>query len=179
MSLTVRNPWPWCAVALLLGGIPSTAFAYCVGWDKTRSNFDSHYYSIAQEFRRSLYVVKAKVLREVWIGEGGKEELLRPPFQNGQRRPWGFDPYLGAFYDLEVETSFKGSTPKSIRVFSENSTARFWLREGQEILAFVSPEEFETPIGRQLTLDTCGNFGLFPEANTKLPAVRIAEKQRR
>lgn len=156
---------------LWLATVPVDAFAYCVGWDRTLPNYDPRYYSVAHEFRRSQYVVRAKVIRETWIGEDGKAKALRPPFQNRGPRPWGFDPYVGAFYDLQVKLAYKGKPPAILRVFSENTTARFWLTKGQEVLGFVSPEMFDKPIGKQLTLDTCGNFSVFPKANRILPAV--------
>jgi len=121
-------------------------------------------------------VIEAKVLKETWIGEDGKEKPLDPPFQNGSPRPWGFDPYVGAFYDLKIERSFKGSPPSVIRVFSENGTNRFWLDKGEEILAFVFTEEFEAPIGKQFTLDTCGNFRPYPRAVGVEVVVRKAAK---
>lgn len=160
--------------ALALPAIPSGASASCVGWDKALPNYDPNYYSVSHEFRRSKWVVRAKVLKETWIGEDGNEKPLRPPFQNGSPRPWGFDPYLGAFYDLEVQQAFKGTAPTTIKVFSENTTARFWLKEGEEILAFISMEAFDAPIGKQYTLDTCGNFRRYPEANSLMASVRKA-----
>lgn len=167
------------AAVLALGAMSSGALAYCVGWDKTLPNYDPHYYSVSHEFRRSKWVVKAKVLKETWIGEDGKEKALQPPFQNGFPRPWGFDPYAGAFYDLQVDRVFKGDPPLIFRVFSENATNRFWLDAGQEILAFVSTEVFEAPIGRQFTLDTCGNFRSFPKANAIMAAVlKAADTQK-
>lgn len=164
------------ASALALGAFPSDGHAYCVGWDKTLPNYDPQYYSVSHELRRSEWVVKAKVIKETWIGDDGKEKPLQPPFQNGAPRPWGFDPYAGAFYDLQVEQAFKGTPPPTIRVFSENATNRFWLKEGQEILAFVSEEAFEEPIGKQFTLDTCGNFRTYPKAKEIVAAVLKAAK---
>lgn len=164
------------AVIAAVGSMPSAALAYCVGWDKTRPSYDPHYYSVNHEFRRSKWVVEAKVLKETWIGEDGKEKALQPPFQNGSLRPWGFDPYAGAFYDLRVERAFKGNPPLTFRVFSENATDRYWLNKNQKILAFVSTEVFEAPIGKQLTLDTCGNFRSFPKAKVIMVAVLKAAK---
>ena len=164
------------SAALAFGAMPSVAFAYCIGWDKTLPNYDPGYYSVSHEFRRSQWVIKAKVTKEMWIGEDGREKPLYPPFQNHFPRPWGFDPYLGAFYNLRVEQSFKGKPPPLIRVFSENATERFWLKEGQEIIAFVSAENFEAPIGKQLTLDICGNFRTFPKANGIMASVLRAAK---
>lgn len=167
---------PSCIVALVLAVLPSSVSAYCVGWDKTLPHYDPHYYSVSHEFFRSSFVIKARVVKETWIGEDGKEKKLQPPFQYNGRRPWGFDPYMGAYYDLKIVTAFKGSPPAILRVFSENSTARFWLRDGQEILAFVSPETFDQPVGKQFTLDICGNLASFPKAKAVLPAVLTAAK---
>jgi len=164
------------ACGLALGVFPSGGHAYCVGWDKTLPNYDPQYYSVSRELRRSEWVLKAKVINETWIGDDGQEKPLQPPFQNGAPRPWGFDLYAGAFYDLQVEHAFKGTPPPTIRVFSENATNRFWLKEGQEILAFVSEEVFEEPIGKQFTLDTCGNFRTYPKANGLVAAVLKAAK---
>jgi len=99
---------------MAFGTIPSGALAYCVGWDKTLSNYGPHYYSVAHEYRRAEWVIKAKVLKETWVGEDGKEKSLTPPFQNGSPRPWGFDPYAGAFYDLQVERLFNRVRKKSM-----------------------------------------------------------------
>jgi hypothetical protein len=136
---------------------PGVASAYCTGWDNTLPNYDPHYYSPTHEFRRSKYVIKARVLRETWLGEDGKPKPLRPPFQFGEPRPWGFDPYAGAFYDVRVETAFKGQPRPVLRLFSENSTARFWLKVGSEHVLFVTDEAFDAPIGKSLTVDNCGN----------------------
>jgi hypothetical protein len=165
------------AAVLSLGTMPSSAFAYCVGWDKTLPNYDPQYYSVSHEVRRSEWVVRAKVLKETWVGEDGKDKALQPPFQNSSPLPLGFDPYAGAFYDLQVERTFKGQPPLTFRVFSENATNRFWLNKGREILAFVSTEVFEAPIGKQFTLDTCGNFRPFPQANGIMAAVRKAAER--
>ena len=138
--------WFWCALAL--GTVPANARAFCIGGDKTFPSYDPQYYSVDHEFRRATYVIKAKVIRETWLGDDGKEKALQPPFQNGGSRPWGFDPYLGAYYDVQVETPFKGKPPLDLRLFSENSTARFWFDVGSEHVLFVTEETFDQPIGR-------------------------------
>ncbi len=179
MNLELKSYCLWLLAGLWLGTLPMSASAYCAGGDPTLPNYDPRYYSIDQEFRRSQYVIRAKVIRETWIGEDGNIKALQPPFQQSGHRPWGLDPYMGAFYDLRVETIYKGKPPAILRVFSENSTARFWLEEGVEILAFVSSERFDRPIGRQFTLDTCGNFSIFPKANRTIAAVLTAARKSR
>jgi|tagenome__1003787_1003787.scaffolds.fasta_scaffold20967447_3 hypothetical protein len=146
----------FCSLTLVWFSADATA-SYCVGWDKALPNYDPEYYSVAHEFRRAKYVLQTKVLREIWIGENGKEKPLRPPFQYGSLRPWGFDPYLGAYYDVRVEHSFKGRVPATLHLFSENSTARFWLKVGEAYILFVFDGSFDGPIGQKLTIDTCGN----------------------
>jgi hypothetical protein len=157
---------------------PDAARAYCVGWDKTIPNYDAHYYSVSHEFQRAKYVVKAKVVREIWVGEDGKAKPLQPPFQNGGPRPWGFDPYAGAYYRLHVETVFKGKPPSQLTIFSENSTARFWLAVGSEHVLFVTEETFEDPIGKSLTMDTCGNSKPLSKATALLRDLRRLARQR-
>ena len=136
---------------------PAMTQAYCVGWDRELPNHDPRYYSVSHEFRRAKYVVQVRITRETWLGEDGKEKPLEPPFQNGNPKPWGFDPYMGAYYDLEVLASFKGRPPHRVRIFSENSTARFWFDVGTKHLLFLTEETFDPPVSTALTVDTCGN----------------------
>jgi hypothetical protein len=167
----------YAGLALMAG--PTAAYAYCPGADNTQPEYDPRYYSVSREFQRSLYVVRVKVVGETWLGENGKPKPLKPPFQFNGSRPWGFDPYIGAFYDLEVQTAYKGSPSHRIRVFSENSTARFWFDADSEHLLFVSKSRFDSPVGSRLTIDTCGNSAAFPKARSLASVVlKLAKKPR-
>jgi len=168
----------WLGTALALAALPDTAQAFCIGYDKSWSGYRPDYYSVAQEYRRSDFVIEARVIRENWIGEDGKPKALRRPFQNGGPRPWGFDPYMGAFYTLRVERTFKGGPPPTLRLFSENSTARFWLFPGGKLLAFVSKSRFDPPIGQQWTIDTCGNSRQPPYSHSLIRRIHAAERQK-
>ncbi len=152
---------------------PAAARAACIGWEKDSPGYRPDYYSTEQEFIRAKYVAEIQVTRETWIGEDGKPKRLKPPFQHRGSRPWGFDPYLGAFYDVQVVTPFKGSPPATVRLFSENSTARFWLKVGGRYLAFVT-EEQEDWLNNQavLTLDTCGNMERWTRGSKVLRTVQ-------
>ncbi len=145
--------------------IPGLATASCPGLDPFMPQYDPDYYSISKEFARSQYVVVGRVITETWLGEDGKPKPLQPPFQDGRPRPWGFDPYMGAVYDVKVLRVIKGKPGPQLSLFSENSTGRFWLTVGDEYLFFVSEETFDEPVGRRLTIDTCGNSTVAAKAN--------------
>jgi hypothetical protein len=117
-------------------------------------------------------VIEGKVIRETWLGEDGKEKALQPPFQNGAKKLWGFDPYVGVYYDVRVLKSFKGDAPPTVRLFSENSTARFWFDVGSKQVLFVSEETFDEPVGRKPTMYTCGNSAPLSKAGTLLRKLR-------
>ena len=167
----------WLGAILGMTSVPGGLHAYCIGNDKSWPGYSPDYYSVAREYRRSDFVVQAHVLNEIWIGEDGKPKPLRPPFQNGARRPWGFDPYLGAFYTVRIDKVFRGKPPATLRLFSENSTARFLLTPGSDIVAFVSPEKFDAPIGRQWTLDTCGNLALLSGGRAVIRQINAARRK--
>jgi hypothetical protein len=149
---------------------PGKANAFCIGWDKSIPNYDPKYYSVSHEFKRAKYDMSARVIREIWLGEDGKETELKPPFLNGGSSPLGFDPYLGAYYHVQVKRKFKGRPEPRLRLFSENTTARFWLAVGAEYLLFVTDDSFDV-IGKQLTVDTCGNSVLIKNAESALRLV--------
>ncbi len=151
--------------------VPLKANAACIGWDKSLPNYDPKYYSVSHEFGRAKFVVTATAVSETWLGEDGKEKPLEPPFMNGAPRPLGFDPYLGAYYEVQIRQAFKGTPPSLLRVFSENTTARFWLKTGGDYLLFIDEGTFDV-IGNQLTLDTCGNSADIANAHKALREVR-------
>ena len=136
---------------------PTEAHAKCVGADQTLPA-QPYYYSVPKEFGRARFVVEGVVTNETWIGDEGKPKRLSPPINPRENRPWGLAaPYMGAWYDVQVTRTFKGKPPLRLRLFSENSTARFSLNKGERYLLFVTEEAFDAPIGRALTADTCGN----------------------
>lgn len=148
----------------LLACLPvGAAQALCSGTDPQMPWSSPDYYSVAKERVRARYVVIARSVRETWLGEDGRPRPLVPPYQGGAATPNGFDPYAGALYRVNVLRMFKGKPPASLTLFSENSTARFRLEPGKEYLLFITEDPFDPPIGRRLTIDTCGNSA--PRAN--------------
>jgi hypothetical protein len=159
------------SLILAAGWMRPQAGAFCIGSDKSPPNYDPDYYSIPHEFRHAKYVVEARVIEETWLGEDGKEKPLQPPFQNGGPRPWGFDSYMGAYYDIEVLRAFKGDPAQHLRLFSENSTARFSLDVGSEYLFFITEGEFDQPVDLMLTIDNCGNSSSLKKGQAALHAI--------
>jgi len=173
-GLTYR--WALVAVLATAAVMPCITEASCPGLDPLLPGYDPDYYSVSKELARSRYVVVGRVVSETWLGEDGKPKALQPPFQGGRPRPWGFDPYIGAVYDIEVLRVIKGRPGPRVALFSENSTARFWLDVGGEYLFFISEETFDEPIGRRLTIDTCGNSASSEKAKEVLKRL-IEDKQ--
>lgn len=137
---------------------PTQSHAYCIGADQTLPGSQADYYSVPKEFERAKFVVEAVVTKETWIDDDGKPKPLSPPYDSRENRPWGLAaPFMGAWYDVQVTMALKGTPPESLRLFSENSTGRFWLNTGEKYLLFVTEGTFDQPIDRALTLDTCGN----------------------
>lgn len=153
------------ALALTFSSLATQA--YCPG--------DEQYYSVESEYQRANYVVAVRVASETWLGEDGQPKALEPPFQEWRPRPWGFDPYAGAFYDVVVTRSFKGPAPHDLRLFSENSTARFWMDVGNEELLFITQQQFDAPIGLHWTVDTCGNSRLLGKASATVRKIEHLE----
>jgi hypothetical protein len=145
------------AIAMLAMLCVAPASAICIGTAPEFPGSSPDYYAVKNEFARAEFVAKVRVFSEIWLGEDGKPKGLKPPFQSGGARPWGFDPYLGAWYGVRVEQVLKGAPPEGFSLFSENTSSRFWFRSGDSYLVFVERSEFEKPIGQAWTIDTCGN----------------------
>jgi hypothetical protein len=172
MSKEKSSSWRAALVLMMVTLIsPGFAKAYCPGSDSTEQDYDPVYYSVSNEMARAYYVVVGRVISEIWLGEDGKPKPLQPPFQEGRPRPWGFDPYSGAMYKIKVLRNPKGKPNLYVSLFSENSTSRFWLDVGSEYVFFVSEETFEDPVGRKLTIDTCGNSVLVNKADAVLKSI--------
>ena len=97
-------------------------------------------------------------------------------FSAGLRGPGDLDPYAGAYYDVKVLQVFKGNPKSELRLFSENSTARFWLEVGSDYILFISEESFDPPIGVKLTADTCGNSAGINDAHATVHALQGLSK---
>lgn len=138
-------------------------------------------YSIGKEFRRAKYVVRAKSLRETWLGEDGKPAWPTQPFNAGGLNPLGMDPFLGAVYELEVLEVFKGAPQRLLQIFSSNTTARVPLPVNGEYLLFI--QEYKEPgvdeAGLRIWVDHCGNSAEMPFAQATLQATQVLASKKK
>jgi len=62
--------------------------------------------------------------------------------------------WTGTFYTVQVDTVYRGNAPKSLEVYSENSTARFPMEEHKLYVLFINKDP-----DKNWTVDNCGNSG--------------------
>ena len=163
-----KRSWTLVVLLAMASIMPRLAEGSCPGLDPFLPGYDPDYYSLSKELARSRNVLVGRVVAETWLGRDGKPKALQPPFQDGRPRPWGFDPYMGAVYEIEVLRVIKGQPGPQVTLFSENSTSRFWLDVGGEYLFFITEDTFDEPIGRRLTVDNCGNSASAADAEKVL-----------
>lgn len=100
------------------------------------------YPTVAEAFAEADYVLMVQVT-------AGRLERLAED-------PEGFD---GVEYTLQPLTTFKGEPPQDLRVYSENSTARYPMEVTGWYLVFVGPERpvgFAEPSRIERTISNCG-----------------------
>ncbi len=143
---------------------PSAAF--CRGWEPSLPGHGLRYYTPSNEFRRSRYVVTAALVDTMWVGTDRQGRRIEG------KDPKAFDALDGWFYTLRIKRTLKGRPPATIRLFSENTTARFEFAPRRTYLVFVDRQMFDKPYGWQLTIDSCGNTAAFPKVATALRRLR-------
>lgn len=79
----------------------------------------------------------------------------------------------GTFYSIRVSEVLKGSSGKTVELYSENSSGRFPMESGTEYLIFAYQGAFEGINGPRLAVDNCGNSGTL---KTSKEAFAIARK---
>lgn len=62
--------------------------------------------------------------------------------------------WTGTFYTVQVNTVYRGNAPKSLEVYSENSTARFPMEEHKLYVLFINKDP-----DKNWGVDNCGNSG--------------------
>jgi hypothetical protein len=124
-----------------------SAVAYC----------DSHP-TVEQEFKISALVCVGKVT-------SAREVAVRSQSITG-----------GTFYSVEVVEALKGSAPRRLKVYSEESSGRFPMRIGVQYVIFAGSGTFEGISRQQLAINNCGNSAPLPKGDKTLERVRRLRK---
>jgi hypothetical protein len=136
----------------MLAGWSQGAWAYC------SPDVD---YSVRAEFRRSDIIALVRAQGVTWLDENRRPTKLKRPLALGSI-PGGLNPYIGAYYSVNLVRAFKGNPPRQFRIFSENTTARTPLRFGPTLLVFLTRTKVADEYQRvgDLIVDYCGNSAL-------------------
>lgn len=108
--------------------------------------------SVAQEYRLSYAVLIGEVVSE-------------------KREPRSKDFYEGTSYVVRVRETICGKLPRTITLFSENSSGRFPMKMGQDYLLFVYRNSNRTMV------DNCGNSKLLSQAAKEIRIVRNLKRE--
>jgi hypothetical protein len=143
-------------------GVP-TAHATC--WELGKEDAGHRRPSLSNEFKAAEFVV---------IGRAKQERNI-----SGPTDPQGYE---WTVYDVEVLEPLKGSPPHTVKLLSENSSARFPMSLGQSYVLFVSHEPTPERAGStelpQDYIDNCGNSGLLETSSDRaLEARRLSKHQ--
>ena len=158
MTTTMRAV-PIC-LALVLATSTSSATCWQSG---SGAQAVARHPSVAEEYQQAQFVV---------IGRATHEQNIA-----SEADPDDFD---WTVYDVEVLQAFKGHPPHTIRLSSENSSARFPLDPGKTYLLFITRMPMEEREGDETLpadfVDNCGNSDVMQTAGEALKAVtRLSE----
>ncbi|QNK01301.1 hypothetical protein [Dyella telluris] len=121
--------------------------------------------SVPAEFNAAAFVVTGRVLSQ--------RNISTPD------DPEGFE---WTVYTVEVLEAFKGRPQRTIRLASENSSARFYMDTGETYLVFVSRLPKVVMAGKERLpvyfVDNCGNSASARDAGVTVKAVRALSKVR-
>ena len=115
--------------------------------------------SVPAEFKDATFVIIGRVL--------GERNISTPD------DPEGYD---WTIYNVQVLETFKGKLQKTIRLLSENTSARFSMNTGKTYLLFISHSSMVEMAGRERLpadyVDNCGNSGLVKDNEKAVKTVR-------
>jgi hypothetical protein len=134
-------------IVLLVVAFAASALAYCDGHP-----------TVEQEFNSSALVFVGKVI---------SAEKVRIHSQSISG---------GTSYAVEVTQALKGRASKTVHLYSENSSARFPMRTGEQYLIFADYDVFEGFHGRKLAINSCGNSARLSKSDKTLETVRRLTK---
>ena len=131
------------------GGLPSGVGAVCID----EHGISGYHIPLDTEFRTAHVVAIGTVV--------SKRDVLE---RNS-------DLIAGTFYRFNVEETLRGNRHKTINLFSENNSGRFWMDIGHRYLVFVTKDR------QTYYVSPCGSSGELPEQSQIVEALK--EKVRR
>jgi hypothetical protein len=149
-------------LALSMATISPTSYATC--WESGEGPTAVYRSpSVPAEFKDAAFVITGRLLSERNISTADD--------------PQGFE---WTVYTVKVLETFKGNPLQTIRLLSENSSARFYLDTGKSYLLFVSHSPTVEMAGQERLpadyVDSCGNSALIKDAEPAIKVVRGLSK---
>lgn len=151
-------------IALVVATIPTATYATC--WE-SGSGPTAVYRnpSVPIEFKEAASVITGRVL--------AGRNISTPDDPDG---------FAWTVYTVQVLETFKGQPQQTIRLLSENSSARFDMDIGGTYLLFVSHSPIVEMAGQEQLpadyVDDCGNSALAKDAEAAIKTVRGLSKAR-
>lgn len=111
--------------------------------------------SVAEEYRTSRYVVIGQKISNRPIGPSADGYFLR-----GNRST------------VRIGQIFKGNPPHNLSIFSEDSSGRFPMSDGESYLLFVYQDH------DRFLIDNCGNSAPLDQAARLIPMLKLIKPQK-
>lgn len=162
MGQLMRLALPSLALAMVT--ISPASYALC--WESGEGPTAIYRHpSVPTEFKNAALVVTGRVATERNISE--------PDDPEG---------YAWTVYTVQVLEIFKGTPPRTLRLLSENTSARFSMDTGKTYLLFVSQAPGVEMAGKERLpsdyVDNCGNSAVAKDAEPAIKTVRGLSKAR-
>ena len=151
-------------LVLAMAAISPASYALC--WESGAGPTAIYRHpTVAAEFHSAALVITGRVTGERNISEADDPEG-----------------YAWTVYTVRVVETFKGTPQRTIRLLSENTSARFSMDTGKTYFLFVSRSPFVEMAGQERLpedyVDNCGNSAAAEEAELAIKAVRDLTKTR-
>ena len=144
---------------LMLAMLATAQVSHATCWESgSGSTAVYRHPSVDAEFKEAPLVVTGRVI--------GERNISSPDDPKG---------YAWTIYTVQVLKTFKGRSAPSLRLVSENTSARFSMDMGKTYLLFVTHSRMSEMAGQERLpmdfVDNCGNSGLVSDAGAAMKAV--------
>lgn len=152
------------SLVLAIATISPASYALC--WESGEGPTAIYRHpTVPAEFKNAAFVITGRVTAERNISE--------PDDPEG---------YAWTVYTVHVLETFKGTPPRTLRLLSENTSARFSMDAGKTYLLFVSHSPHVEMTGKERLpsdyVDNCGNSEVAEDAEPAIKTVRGLSKAR-